>query len=97
MAASTSKKPGKKKKTKELTPEQKHKAEKRAFAKSVQSVFDRIGFVRCSELSDIEIEFDGRKGDFDDAFVHENVLVFVEYTVSNQSQVGVRSASHFLK
>jgi hypothetical protein len=88
VAASTSKKPGKKKKTKELTPEQKHKAEKRAFAKSVQSVFDRIGFVRCSELSDIEIEFDGRKGDFDDAFVHENVLVFVEYTVSNQSQVG---------
>lgn len=89
MAASASKKSGKKKKkAKELSPEQKHKAEKRAFARSVQAVFDRIGFERCLTLSDIEIEFDGRKGDFDDAFVHENVLVFVEYTVSNQSQVG---------
>jgi DGQHR domain-containing protein len=89
VAASTSKKAGaKKKKVKELSAEQKHRVEKRAFAKSIQAVFDRIGFERCSALSDIEIEFDGRKGDFDDAFVHENVLVFVEYTVSNQSQVG---------
>ena len=69
MAKTKGKKPGpKKKKSKELTPDQKHKAEKRAFAKSIQLVFDRIGFKRCSALSDIEIEFDGRKGDFDDAF-----------------------------
>jgi DGQHR domain-containing protein len=88
-ASATKKKSGaKKKKSKELSPEQKHKAEKRAFEKSVQSVFDRIGFRPCSALSDIEIEFEGRKGDFDGAFVHENALVFVEYTVSNQSQVG---------
>jgi DGQHR domain-containing protein len=89
VAASASKKSSnKKKKPKELTPEQKHKAEKRAFARSIQTILDRMGFVRCPSLSDIPIEFDGRQGDFDDAFVHENLVVFVEYTVSNQSQVG---------
>jgi DGQHR domain-containing protein len=71
-----------------LTPEQLHAAEKRAFARSVQTVFDRIGFTRVSEVSDEEIEFSGRRGDFDDAFVFENLLVFVEYTVSNPTQVG---------
>jgi DGQHR domain-containing protein len=88
--AATSKKSGtkKKKKKKELTPEQKHAAEKRAFARSIRTILDRIGFQRCSAVADVEIEFDGRKGDFDDAFVHENVLLFVEYTVSNQNQVG---------
>jgi hypothetical protein len=86
----------KKKKKKEPTPEQKHAAEKRSFARSIRTIFDRIGFQSCSAISDVEIEFDGRKGDFDDAFVYENVLLFVEYTVSNQSQVGdhVKGKAH---
>lgn len=71
-----------------LSPEQKHAADKRAFARTIRTIFDRIGFQRCAAVSDVEIEFGGRKGDFDDAFVHENVLLFVEYTVSNQGQVG---------
>jgi DGQHR domain-containing protein len=87
VAKATTKK-AKAKVKKPLTAEQKHAAEKRAFARSVRSILDRIGFKRCASVSDVEIEFGGRKGDFDDAFVLENVLLFVEYTVSNQGQVG---------
>jgi len=81
-------KSSKSKQKKELTAEQKHAVEKRAFARGIRTIFDRIGFQRVPEPADVEFEFDGRKGDFDDVFVHENLVVFVEYTVSNQTQVG---------
>lgn len=92
-------KPKKAKKRKELTPAQKHELEKRNFAKSVRTVFERIGFKRAGKLADIEIEFDGRKGDFDDAYILENLVVFVEYTVSNPSQVGdhIKGKAHLFR
>src|SRR5262249_41939368 len=44
-------------------------------------------------LSNTEFEFKGRKCDFDEVFLLENVLVLVEHTYSNESNVG----DHLLK
>lgn len=71
----------------EPTPEQLHAREKRSFARPVRTIFDRAGFKRITSAADIEINFDGRTGDFDDYFVFENVLVLVEYTVGNERGV----------
>lgn len=72
---------------KQLTPEQKHAREKRAFARAIRATFDRAGFKRVPAVADVEITFDGRTGDFDDLFVFENVLVLAEYTVGNEKGV----------
>jgi len=88
--------PKAKRKRKELTPEQKHAQEKRAFARRIRGIFERIGFQRVPEVADNEIEFDGRAGDFDDVLVYENLVLFIEYTVSNPTQVGnhVKGKAH---
>jgi DGQHR domain-containing protein len=64
-----------------------HAKEKRRFARSVRTIFDRAGFKRVPAVADVEISFDGRTGDFDDLFVFENVFVFTEYTVGNEKGV----------
>lgn len=78
------KKPTKPKGKKDLTPEQRHAQEKRAFARSIRTIFDRAGFKRTPSVADVEISFDGRTGDFDDLFVFENVMILAEYTVGNE-------------
>jgi DGQHR domain-containing protein len=69
------------KKPPKLTPQEKinkkitsdHKA-------AVRSVFRNLGFDRIPEISDKEIEFGGQKGDFDDAYILDNLLILIEYT-----------------
>lgn len=95
MAKAAGKK-AKAKPKKTLTPEQKHALDKRNFARRVRVTFERMGFHRVAELADTEIEFGGRVGDFDDALVYENIILLLEYTVSNPSQVGdhVKGKAH---
>ena len=58
--------------------------ERRKHRKDVREVFRNIGFKKVNGISDKTFEFEGRKGDFDDIFVLENVIVFAEYTCSDK-------------
>ena len=52
-----------------------------------RSVFRLSGFQRFPKLSDKEFTFKGQKSDFDDIFLHENVLVCLEYTITQTSSI----------
>ena len=71
----------KKRKKAKLTP---HEIEKRKHTKEIQNIFAKAGFSRVPHVADKEIEFKGRKGDFDDIFVYENIIVLAEYTVKSK-------------
>ena len=61
-----------------------HQIEKRKHTQEIQSIFTKAGFSRVPNIADKEIEFKGRKGDFDDVFVYQNIIVLVEYTVKSK-------------
>ncbi len=67
-----------KKKKKTLTPEQKLQ---RAHKQAVRGAFRFAGFQRVPEIAEKTFEYNGQTGEFDDAFIHENVFVLIEYTV----------------
>lgn len=80
--------PKKKKGSKVLTPEQvtaKIQADHRSL---IRSIFRGCGFHRVTGISDKEFTYDGQKSDFDDVFVYENVILFMEYTATQPSGVG---------
>jgi DGQHR domain-containing protein len=78
----------KKKAKKKLNPEDRKRAKiKRAHVRSVRSVFRNLGFDRISEIAGEEISFGGQSGEFDDAFLFENLVLLVEYTTSQSSDV----------
>ncbi|MEO0419464.1 MAG: DGQHR domain-containing protein [Pseudomonadota bacterium] len=54
----------------------------------VRSIFRYAGFNKVSGVADKEFEFLGQKGDIDDVFVFENVVVLAEYTSTKSSNVG---------
>ncbi len=79
-----SKKKTKKKRVK-LSQEQK---DKNAYRNDVRSIFTKAGFTRVVGVSDKEFSFQEKyKTDFDDAFVYENIVVFVEYTLTQSSGI----------
>jgi DGQHR domain-containing protein len=82
-------KASKKKKTKpKLSAEQKKALKlKRDHIRSARAVFRNCGFDRVPELSEKEISFGGQAGEFDDAYLHENVVLLIEYTTSQSSDV----------
>ena len=89
-----------KKKRVKLTPEQRREnAVKRAFYSQVRTVFTRTGFSRIPEAADKEFEFENRLGDFDDVFIRENIIICVEYTLSNEAQIGdhVKNKAHLFR
>lgn len=55
--------------------------------RSVRYTLNNLGFDRLTELAEKEIEFAGQAGEFDDVFLHENLLIFIEYTTSQPSDV----------
>jgi len=63
---------------KKLTPQEKLQ---RAHRRAVRAAFRYAGFDRVSELAEKVFTYDNQKAEFDDAFLHENVLLLVEYTV----------------
>lgn len=85
------------KKTKTSTPiteeQKKKRAEKREklnFEKKIRSIFLRVGLDRIKSDGN-EIKFHGRTGEFDDIFLHENVIIILEY------YSGQPDTSHLLK
>ena len=85
----TTKKKAKAKKAKpKLTAEQKRANKIKAdHIRSVRSTFRNSGFDRVAELAEKEISFGGQAGEFDDAFIYENLIILVEYTASQSSDV----------
>jgi hypothetical protein len=82
------KKTTRRKQKKKLSPdERKHRKIKNAHMRSVRSVFRNMGFDRVVEIAGIEIEFGGQAGEFDDAFIYENLIILAEYTTAQSSDV----------
>lgn len=82
MAKKTKKKPSK------LTPEERKKNKlKAAHKRLIRTAFKNIGFDRATEVAGVEVKIGEQAGEFDDAFVYENVIVLVEYTASQASDV----------
>jgi DGQHR domain-containing protein len=89
-----------KKKKKPLSAEERKKrARERAFKRQARLIFTKSGFSRIPETSDKEFTFEGSTSDFDDVFVHENLIVFCEYTLSNESGTGehFKNKAHLYK
>lgn len=86
------KKPKKKPKAKISAEERKRRKIKNDHVRTVRSVLRNVGFERADEIAGVEVSVAGQKGEFDDAFVYENLIVFVEYTTTQSSDV-----THHLK
>ena len=70
------------KKRVKLTPAAKLAARiKREHFREIRSIFLSTGFVRVPSASDKEFTYNGTTSDFDDVFLHENVIVIAECTV----------------
>lgn len=74
--------------TKSLTPKQIEDKLKLDHRTLIRSIFRRTGFMRVTGVADKEFTFEGQKSDFDDIFIHENIVLLIEYTVSQPSKVG---------
>lgn len=76
---------------KKLSPEQKkERAQQRSFARQHRMIFERAGFTRVAGVDGKHFEFDGVKSELDDMYVFENVIIFLEYTISS----GAKLATH---
>jgi hypothetical protein len=83
-----SKKPKVKKWKSKLTAEQRRANKiKSDHMRSARGVFRSSGFERVAELAEKEISFGGQAGEFDDAYIYENVILLIEYTTSQGSDV----------
>jgi len=83
----------KKKHAPRLTPEQKaFRREQRRFRAKIRQVFDTAGFSYI-RTRDEEINFKGRKGEFDSLFLFENILVVAEDTCGSSET----TRNHLLK
>ncbi|MES0055183.1 DGQHR domain-containing protein [Mesorhizobium sp. M0078] len=60
----------------------------RTHAPYIRSIFVQSGFKRIGSATETEVLYDGQSSDFDDVFVFENILILVEYTTSQSSDVG---------
>lgn len=79
---------GKRKKRQKLTPEQRRARKiQRDHRKDIRSIFSNLNFARIASASDREITFLGSTSDFDDLYVFENIVVAVEYTAAQESDV----------
>lgn len=76
------------KKKKKLSAEELRQRKLRlGHLRSGRSIFRNLGFDRVSEVVGVEIEFGGQHGEFDDAWIYENVIILFEYTTSQSSNV----------
>jgi DGQHR domain-containing protein len=61
---------------------------KNNYRKEVRSIFLKSGFSRIPNISDKEFIFQQiHKSDFDDVFVFENIVVFIEYTLTQSKNI----------
>ncbi|MFC4231580.1 DGQHR domain-containing protein [Parasediminibacterium paludis] len=90
----TAKKTGKKKPSKILDPKIREERKlQRLHITEIRSIFEKIGFLKIDNVADKEIIFNGRKGDFDDVFIYQNIVLLFEYTISKRENIG----DHLLK
>ncbi|WP_064713221.1 DGQHR domain-containing protein [Rhizobium bangladeshense] len=82
MAASKRKKTRKK-----SADERKQERIQKAHRKLVSGAFKNAGFVTVSSAADRNFTYKGSTTDFDDIFIHENVIVFCEYTTTRSDDV----------
>lgn len=83
----TKQKKAKKLKSK-LTPEQRKIQKVKAdHIRTARATLRNAGFDRAPEIAELQINFGGQDGEFDDAFVYQNVILLVEYTTSQPSDV----------
>ncbi|HVY24016.1 MAG TPA: DGQHR domain-containing protein [Steroidobacteraceae bacterium] len=90
MSSSKARTKTKKKRKVIPTPEQLQKKAERDHRNGVESFLKKIGFKKIP-TSNREINFEGRTGEIDAIFCHENVIVVAEYTV------GKSDNAHLLK
>lgn len=86
-SAKGAKRSSKKKPKKVISPQE---IQQRKQKLSVRALFSKLGFSRV-KTDGKEFKFKGRTGEFDDAFVYQNILVMAEYTV------GTSVAEHIAK
>lgn len=67
-------------------------AETRRQKRLSRNLFKRMGFNRIKSDGQ-QITFQGRTGELDDIFVHENIMVLVEYTVGKETTAHVAKKS----
>ena len=78
MAAKAKKRP-------KLSAEEKRQRREQAYhRRDIRFVFTNSGFTRLESVGGKEFTYLGTTTDFDDAFVTENVVALVEYTVSKE-------------
>lgn len=64
-----------------LTPEQKRKnIEKANHIKMIRNILSNIGFERVSGVAGVDFVYKDRPSELDDVFIHENVILLLEYT-----------------
>lgn len=79
-----------KKKRKPLTAAQIQRREQKAHAKAFLVLFQKLGFAYIA-TDGVQVTYEGRNGEFDAIFVHQNILLVVEYTI------GKPDSAHLLK
>jgi len=83
MTKEVKKKTTKKKKPK-LSAEQKaQQKEQKNQRKEITTLFKNIGFKNIPSIDGKEFTYNQRKTEIDDIFYHENVILLVEYTITN--------------
>lgn len=73
------------KKRKKLSSEE---IEARQHAREIRNSLINAGFIRINGVTDKEFEFDDKRGEIDDLYVTENIIVVAEYTSGKTSNVG---------
>lgn len=68
--------------------ERARKARERSFIRQHRRIFELAGFSQLKPIDGIHFTFEGMKGEFDDIFVFENVVVICEYTTSSGPNLG---------
>lgn len=87
--------PRKRKKKKISSEERKKKALQAIQKRLARNSFRLLGFHRHARLADKEVKLDeGHVSDFDDIYTYENVIICLEYTVTNSSE---KIAEHLRK
>lgn len=76
----------KKKSSKSTKPTPQEKI-KRSHKRAVRAVFRLSGFDRIPDLAEKTFTYNGQTAEFDDAYMYENLLVLLEYTTSQESDV----------
>ena len=98
-----SKRRSKTKKRVVLTAEQKQekkekerkKREKQNHISSIRRIMANMGFDRLTEISGHNFNYESRTSELDDIFVHENIVLLVEYTTEKKPGDHLLKKDHF--